>query len=131
MQNNLSNRPSMQGLRHVALFSQDLKKVLYFYQDLLGMKIVWQPDEENIYLSSGSDNLALHAAKGPFPEGQARLDHIGFFIESEAMVKEWHEYLSHHNVTIHSDVKYHRDGAVSFYCADPDDNTVQFIWMGD
>ena len=30
------------------------------------MKIVWRPDADNLYLSSGSDNLALHRAPQDF-----------------------------------------------------------------
>mgnify|MGYP002048138293 CR=1 FL=1 len=40
----------------------DLEGSLHFYRDLLGFSVVWQPDAENIYLSSGCDNLALHRA---------------------------------------------------------------------
>ena len=33
-----------------------------FYQDIIGMKVVWEPDADNLYLSLGCDNLALHVA---------------------------------------------------------------------
>lgn len=117
------------GLHHVALYIQDLEKSKKFYVDILGMKIEWQPDEENIYLTSGSDNLALHQAKHPFaPRQQQRLDHMGFIMESPDAVTAWHDYLKAHAVNIVQGVKHHRDGAVSFYCLDPDGNTVQFIF---
>ena len=31
-----------------------------FYVDLLGFEVEWEPDADNVYLSSGIDNLALH-----------------------------------------------------------------------
>ena len=31
-----------------------------FYVDLLGFAVEWEPDADNVYLSSGIDNLALH-----------------------------------------------------------------------
>ncbi|NNC54958.1 MAG: VOC family protein, partial [Pseudomonadales bacterium] len=52
-------RPSpTSGLRHVALFVPDLAQALDFYVRLLGMSVEWQPDEDNVYLTSGNDNLA-------------------------------------------------------------------------
>ena len=57
------NRPEMSyGLRHVALYVCDLPACERFYVDLLGMKVEWRPDQRNVFLSSGSDNLALHQA---------------------------------------------------------------------
>ena len=35
-----------------------------FYVDLLGFEIEWEPDADNVYLSSGHDNLALHRWRG-------------------------------------------------------------------
>ncbi|HEX7767813.1 MAG TPA: VOC family protein, partial [Nitrospira sp.] len=52
--------PLHRGLRHLALRVTDLPTSRRFYEDLLGMKVVWEPDTDNVYFSSGSDNLALH-----------------------------------------------------------------------
>lgn len=125
------------GLRHVALFVRDLAACERFYVDLLGFEVEWRPDPDNLYLSSGGDNLALHRAKsdaGPSAElssepvstGQ-RLDHIGILLKSAADVDDWYRHLSAHGVTMRSEPKRHRDGATSFYCEDPDGTVVQFI----
>jgi len=53
-------RPQHAGMRHVALNVLDLALVESFYVDLLGFEVEWRPDEDNVYLSSGVDNLALH-----------------------------------------------------------------------
>jgi len=119
-----------QGLRHVALHSKHLEACVTFYSDLLGLKIVWQPDPDNYYLSSGTDNLALHRAPADFaPEKHQHLDHIGFFLEKREDVDSWYTFLSAHDVTIKAAPKDHRDGTRSFYCADPDGNVVQMIWV--
>lgn len=116
------------GLHHVALYVTNFDACTHFYTDLLGMKIVWQPDPDNIYLSSGSDNLALHRAKPDFNAApHQRLDHIGFFLASHQDVDQWHEYLCAQKVEIKAAPKDHRDGTRSFYCADPDGNIVQMI----
>ena len=117
------------GLRHVALFVTNFEACGKFYSELLDMKVVWQPDENNLYLSSGADNLALHRAPQHFsPDQHQRLDHIGFFLKEREDVDSWYEYLIANNVTIKALPKDHRDGTRSFYCADPDGNTVQMIY---
>src|SRR5215467_12616991 len=56
------DRPAHAGLRHLALHARDLDAMKRFYVDVLGFAVEWQPDPDNIYLSSGIDNLALHRA---------------------------------------------------------------------
>ena len=71
------------GLRHVALFVRDIEACVRFYTEVLGMQVEWQPDADNYYLSSGTDNLALHRASADqAPSGSQRLDHIGFIIRT-------------------------------------------------
>ena len=41
---------------------RDLDAMKRFYVDLLGFAVEWEPDPDNVYLSSGIDNLALHRA---------------------------------------------------------------------
>lgn len=118
------------GLRHVALFIKNFEACKHFYVDLLGMHVVWQPDEDNLYLTSGNDNLALHRAKPGFVrEAHQVLDHLGFIIDEPNEVDVWHAYLSAEDVVIKMAPKTHRDGARSFYCEDPDGNHVQVIYI--
>jgi catechol 2,3-dioxygenase-like lactoylglutathione lyase family enzyme len=117
------------GLHHVALYVKQLAECVHFYTALLGMKIMWQPDDDNVYLTTGNDNLALHRAPADFnPAKHQRLDHIGFFLAERAEVDVWHDYLLKHGVEIKAGPKDHRDGTRSFYCADPDGNVVQVIY---
>lgn len=120
--------PATLGMRHVALNVRDMEACEHFYVDLLGMSVEWCPDPDNLYLSSGNDNLALHrAGEAPAEHGQ-RLDHIGFFIATPAQVDEWFDFLQASSVVIKAPPRTHRDGARSFYCSDPDGNTVQVIY---
>lgn len=124
------NRPSATlGLHHLALQVRDLAACERFYVDLLGMAVEWRPDTENLYLTSGSDNLALHKVRSDavFADGQ-RLDHLGFILPYIESVDQWYEYLQTHGVTMEKPPRTHRDGARSFYCLDPDGNTVQLIF---
>ncbi len=115
------------GLRHVALIVEDLEAVEMFYTELLGMDVEWRPDEDNVYLSGGPDNLALHRGTNIPDKGQ-RLDHIGFMLSEPAQVDAWYRFLSANNVTMRSVPNTHRDGARSFYCVDPAGNQVQLIY---
>jgi catechol 2,3-dioxygenase-like lactoylglutathione lyase family enzyme len=125
----LSNPKPTSGLRHVALTVKNLEACTKFYTELLGMKIEWQPDKDNVYLTSGNDNLALHRAATNFnASSHQRLDHIGFIIDTAEQVDVWHSFLLEQGVSIKTSPKTHRDGARSFYCLDPDGNGVQMIF---
>ena len=123
-------RPEMSyGMRHVALYVRNLPACERFYVDLLGMEVEWRPDEKNVYLTSGGDNLALHQATGSERNETAqRLDHIGFFLATPDLVDDWFRWLGEHNVPMRTAPRTHRDGARSFYCADPDGTQVQIIY---
>ena len=116
------------GLRHVALYVQNLEACEAFYVDLIGMKVEWRPDKDNLYLCSGNDNLALHRTLvEPGSEGQ-RLDHIGFILDEIEQVDTWYDYLCNEGVKIRNAPRTHRDGARSFYCFDPAGTVVQMIY---
>jgi catechol 2,3-dioxygenase-like lactoylglutathione lyase family enzyme len=115
------------GMRHVALFVNGFEACERFYTELVGMHVEWRPDPDNVYLSSGHDNLALHRSDAEFT-GKQHLDHIGFIIPTPEQVDVWHNFLRAHGVKILAAPRTHRDGARSFYCHDPDGNTVQFIF---
>jgi len=117
------------GLRHVAIFVKELEQCEKFYCDVLGMQVEWRPDADNVYLTSGNDNLALHRAPENFDvTSHQRLDHIGFIINEAEEVDVWHEFLKENGVKLKTEPQTHRDGARSFYCYDPDGNSVQIIY---
>jgi catechol 2,3-dioxygenase-like lactoylglutathione lyase family enzyme len=117
------------GLRHIAVFVTELEACEDFYTKLLGMTVEWRPDNDNVYLTSGNDNLALHRATAEFTSsGVQKLDHIGFIINSAGEVDRWFEFLQYHDVKIRQKPRTHRDGARSFYCYDPSGTVVQMIY---
>ena len=121
------NRPgTTSGMRHVALFVEPFSECEDFYTRLMGMEVEWRPDEDNVYLTSGNDNLALHRVSEALPAGQ--LDHIGFFIDVIEDVDAWYEFLAGEGVTMLNEPRTHRDGARSFYCRDPAGIRVQVIF---
>ncbi len=119
------DRPAHAGLRHLALHARDLDAMKRFYVDVLGFAVEWEPDPDNIYLSSGIDNLALHRAKGTVVPGA--LDHLGLIVRAPEDVDRWAAFLESRGVELAVKPKTHRDGARSFYFRDPDGNTIQII----
>ena len=117
------------GMHHVALNVHDLSASEYFYVDLLGMQVEWRPDEKNVYLCSGNDNLAIHEIppEKTFAETQ-QLDHIGFILKTMDDVDDWYAFLNQHDIRMKTSPRTHRDGARSFYCYDPEGNVVQMIY---
>jgi catechol 2,3-dioxygenase-like lactoylglutathione lyase family enzyme len=124
----MDERPaSPTGLRHVALRVRDAARSRAFYGEHFGMRVVWQPDAETAYLSSGGDNLALHQHADARPGGA--LDHLGFLVAAPEAVAEHAERMRARGVEIVAEPTRHRDGSVSFYCKDPDGNVVQVLWI--
>jgi catechol 2,3-dioxygenase-like lactoylglutathione lyase family enzyme len=117
------------GLRHVALNVSDVERAVVFYRDLLGFRVVWEPDPDNIYLSSGCDSLAIHRADEVRRPGA--LDHIGVVVRRPGDVERAEVALREAGVTILQEVKVHRDQSVSCYVADPDGNSVQVLFDPD
>lgn len=129
--------PLHRGLRHVALRVTNLARSRSFYEQLLGMKVVWEPDPDNVYFSSGPDNFALHqipaselAAYQPL-KGQS-LDHIGVILESPEAVDRMYRAIEPRLLQLGGQVekppKQHRDGSYSFYFSDPDGNVIQALY---
>ena len=116
------------GIRHLALKVRKFKECLHFYSVILKMEIDWQPDDENVYLTNGRDNLALHFDNTIDLSSQCRLDHFGILLLKKEDVNLWHSYTCENDVKIFKPVNDHRDGSRSFYCYDPDGNIVQLIW---
>jgi catechol 2,3-dioxygenase-like lactoylglutathione lyase family enzyme len=133
--------PPTKGIRHVALFVRDIGSMERFYRDVLGYVEEWRPSERELYMTRGSDNLALHeialgtagAGVGPRADSgtevrESRLDHIGLVMGKPEDVDVWAEWLEGHGVHLDTRPRQHRDGARSFYARDPEGNRIQFIW---
>lgn len=119
--------PPTKGIRHIALFVRDLRRVEAFYRDVLGYVEEWRPSDRELYMTRGADNLALHAADKTPPD-ETRLDHFGLLMEKPEHVDAWAAHLEAHGVSLDTKPRTHRDGARSFYARDPEGNRIQFIW---
>jgi catechol 2,3-dioxygenase-like lactoylglutathione lyase family enzyme len=120
--------PRILGLRHVALNVRNVQSSVDFYCTVLGMKVEWKPDEDNVYLSSGTDNLAIHKlGEGAVPGPVQSIHHIGFMVAGPEDVDVMAEQIQRHGVRFEHPVKTHRDGSRSFYFKDPDGILIQLL----
>jgi catechol 2,3-dioxygenase-like lactoylglutathione lyase family enzyme len=115
------------GLRHLALRVADVERAREFYVRFFGMRVTWQPDPDNVYLSSGCDNLALHRGQRGDPQRQS-LDHLGFIAGTVGEVEAAYTWARDHDLVIVKPLAHHRDGSVSFYLSDPDGNVIQVLY---
>lgn len=124
----MNRPPATGGLRHVAFHIANFEACENFYVELLGMAVEWRPDVDSVYLCSGNDNLALHRVTTELSSEGQHLDHIGFIVRQFDEVDQWYDFLLENKIEMRTKPRTHRDGARSFYCFDPDGNTVQMIY---
>jgi catechol 2,3-dioxygenase-like lactoylglutathione lyase family enzyme len=111
------------GLRHLALRVADPQASKRFYCDSFGMAVVWEPDPDNVYLSSGCDNLALHRAVTP-EAGPSTTS-----ASSWTPGTRWTDRPPPTSgVAMAEAPRDHRDGSRSFYCLDPDGWRIQVLF---
>ena len=55
------------------------------------MEIDWEPDSNNIYLTNGHDNLALHYSEEVSNKNKTNtLDHFGIVVRQKSDVDLWY-----------------------------------------
>ncbi len=97
------------AIHHVALVTNDLKKTVAFYRDVLGAQIAMSHrlpggDERRHYFITVAPNTVFaffetpQAELPPYlppiqPKSGRALDHIAFFVEDQAQLEAWHTRL--------------------------------------
>ena len=100
--------PTITGAHHVAFTVQDVDASAAWYQDLFGMQVVMQTDDETVRVRVlvhpecgwviGLREYPAHG-DGTFSEFRTGLDHIAFTVPSRDDLEAWQGLLAEKGVT--------------------------------
>lgn len=123
------------ALHHVALVTNDMKKTVAFYRDVLGGRVVMghrlpRPGNERHYFISVTPTTVFAFFEFPdaelppykgatLPSTGRALDHIAFFAPDEASFNEWYRRLGEAGVAHLSPINTLGMGIRAFFFADP------------
>jgi catechol 2,3-dioxygenase-like lactoylglutathione lyase family enzyme len=114
------------GLHHVALRVSDMDAARRFYVDILGFELENDVPGEGLYLTTGTDSLAL--LHGPPARASGCLDHIGVMVADAEQVAAWERHLKGLGVKIVDQTEAFDDGSVGCSVLGPAGVVVQFLW---
>lgn len=127
--------PSITGGHHIAFTVSDADRSARFYEDLLGMQVVMQVDEDDLRVrvlmcpSSGwviGLRQYLGKEEGPFDELRCGLDHFAFTVASVDELQAWERTLEDKGIT-YSPIAETPIGTVIVF-RDPDNIQLEF-WL--
>ena len=122
------------SIDHIVLTSKDVDKTIFFYCDILGMKLEENIDEykgkKRIYLKFGSQKINVHSEKKPFiPHAKNPiLGAVDVCYLSSLLIKDWIKTQKKNDIEVEIG-PFQREGATnklnSIYVRDPDLNLIE------
>ena len=122
------------SIDHIVLTSKDVEKTIFFYCDILGMKLEENIDEykgkKRIYLKFGSQKINVHQEKKPFiPHAKNPISGaVDICFLSSLPIKDWIKTLTKNKIEVEIG-PVQREGATSklnsIYLRDPDMNLIE------
>lgn len=127
--------PTITGGHHIAFTVTDADRSARFYEDLLGMQVVMQGDDDEVrfrvLMCPGSGWVVgvrqyLGREEGPFDEFRCGLDHFAFTVASMEDLQGWERALEEKGIP-YSPIAETPIGTVVVF-RDPDDIQLEF-WL--
>lgn len=121
------------GINHITIRVNDIERAEEFYGDILGFELVRKMGQSMaVYRVGKEDTLVLVEAETSYDPSSRdyRVDHFGFYLDSEAEVDEMAEYFREHEVSILSGPANRKRGRFVFV-SDPDGNMLEFFYEKD
>ncbi len=124
---------SPSGINHITIRVNDIERAEEFYGDVLGFELVRKMGKSMaVYKVGDEDTLVLVEAETSYdPESRDyRVDHFGFYLDSEEEVDEMAQYFREKEVSILSGPANRKRGRFVFV-SDPDGNMLEFFYEED
>jgi catechol 2,3-dioxygenase-like lactoylglutathione lyase family enzyme len=121
---------SPSGINHITIRVNDIDRAEEFYRDVLGFELVRKMGKSMaVYRVGDEDTLVLVEAETSYdPESRDyRVDHFGFYLDSEEEVDEMADYFRKKEVSILSGPANRKRGRFLFI-SDPDGNMLEFFY---
>ncbi len=131
------------SLHHVALVTNDMKKTVAFYRDVLGSEVAMghrlpRPGNERHYFITVAPNTVFAFFEFPdaelpahkdatLPSTGRALDHIAFFAPSDAAFDRWYQTLQEAKVEHLSEMRQMGPGLRAFFFDDPNGITLEVM----
>jgi len=121
---------SPSGLNHITIRVNEIERAEEFYGDILCFELIRKMGKSMaVYRVGDEDTLVLVEAETSYDPSSRdyRVDHFGFYLESEEKVDEMAEYFREKEVTIMSGPANRKRGRFVFI-SDPDGNMIEFFY---
>ena len=118
------------GINHITIRVNDIERAEEFYGDILGFSLIRKMGQSMaVYKVGEEDTLVLVEAETSYDPSSRdyRVDHFGFYLESEEKVDEMAKYFREREVTILSGPANRKRGRFVFI-SDPDGNMIEFFY---
>lgn len=121
------------GINHITIRVNDIERAEEFYGDVLGFELLRKMGQSMaVYQVGDEDTLVLVEAETSYDPSSRdyRVDHFGFYLDSEEKVDEMAEYFREKEVSILSGPANRKRGRFVFI-SDPDGNMLEFFYEED
>ncbi|MFU8811497.1 MAG: VOC family protein [Balneolaceae bacterium] len=121
------------GINHITIRVNDIKRSEEFYGNVLGFELVRKMGQSMaVYKIGKEDTLVIVEAETSYDPNSRdfRIDHIGFYLDSDEEVDKMAAYLRDQEATILSGPANRKRGRFVF-AADPDGNMIEFFHEGE